>query len=124
MDAVVLLESSQCREYFQHVFEPHKEYVPVQEDFSDLVQQLNRTVQSGEGRAIAQRWRAKGYRVLSLPCVLAYAEQLLRRYASLLRFTPAPLPGTVAYALNMTLDDITSARATPDEIECARFLRS
>ncbi|EGD79727.1 hypothetical protein PTSG_10711 [Salpingoeca rosetta] len=119
MDAVLLLEESQCREYYHDVFTPHVDYIPVAEDLSNLDDALERAM-SGHDRRMAQRWRAKGYEVLSLPCVLDYVEGLLREYARLQRFAPQQRPDHRPYAMTDPLSVFSHRTEPPDAHTCTR----
>eukprot|EP00049_Salpingoeca_infusionum_P020186 m.363641 g.363641 ORF g.363641 m.363641 type:complete len:482 (+) comp23347_c0_seq1:81-1526(+) len=120
MDAAMLVESSQCHEYYQSYFEEGKEYVPLKEDLSDLDQALDDLIASGKGQAMAKAWRTKGLTVLGLPCVLDYVEHLLRKYASLQQFTPVLRSSWPVYHLNATLSHY-HARQMPDFDLCSQW---
>eukprot|EP00730_Choanoeca_flexa_P020380 TRINITY_DN9957_c0_g1_i1.p1 TRINITY_DN9957_c0_g1~~TRINITY_DN9957_c0_g1_i1.p1 ORF type:complete len:508 (+),score=60.36 TRINITY_DN9957_c0_g1_i1:1741-3264(+) len=88
MKAGVLMEQSTCREYLHDLF-PTEDYVSIQEDFSDVLQVVERLQSDSEAsRQMADRWHKRGIESFRLICVLKYMQELLRRYASLQRFTP------------------------------------
>jgi hypothetical protein len=121
MDAVVLMEESRCREFYQLAFEPNKDYVPVREDLEDLDEKIAAAVADEAGsEAMARRWREKGRKALSLPCVLDYIEALLREYVTRMDFVPAARPEWPEYRLNATPSHFMNKQPPPVEV-CREF---
>eukprot|EP00049_Salpingoeca_infusionum_P013795 m.257447 g.257447 ORF g.257447 m.257447 type:complete len:486 (-) comp15529_c1_seq1:2793-4250(-) len=105
MRTVVLMEHSTCREYMHHLFEPGKDYVPVAEDFSNVEATMEKLAANEKAsHEMAEQWFKKGVESFRLTCVLDYVEGLLRKYASLQRFTPGPRPDWPLYKLGANKD--------------------
>lgn len=88
---VVLVEESSCNEYIHGLFRPNVDHLPVNEDFSDLVDTMEKAVPQGkafEGNAMAEEWVARGQEMMTLTSTLDYVELLLRGLAKLQRFVP------------------------------------
>eukprot|EP01147_Barroeca_monosierra_P005449 gene5449-8901_t len=117
MNAVILLEASNCNEYFQQLYTPWVDYIPVSEDLSNVAQRLEEA-QSLKGDDMASRWRSKGYVVFSLPCVLRYVESILRTYSRLQRFDPIVHTSDRTYSINQSLLDFTRNESPPSHREC------
>lgn len=120
-DTAVLLENSTCHEFFAHVFEPYVHYIPVAEDLSDLPAKLTRAVQHADtSEAMAQRWRRMGQTILSLECILAYVDMVLRAYAKLQRFNPLPREDWAEYWFGAKVDYFMDA-VPPDVGLCRPY---
>ena len=103
MNSTVLMEKSDCSEFFYDKFEPGVHYIPVQEDLSDLPKQLSATISNqAQAREMAAQWVSVGQSLLSLECILDYIDNLLRGYAKLQRFVPRLHESWPLHHLNST----------------------
>ena len=100
MNTGVLMEESPCNEYLHGVFVPGKHYLPVNGDFSNLHDVVQKAKHDGvDVEAMAREWSRVGRESLTLACTLDYVEALLRGIAKLQRFTPEYHPEWSEYEL-------------------------
>lgn len=123
MDTTILLEASNCTEYYLSKLKANEDFVPVKEDFSDLAQKLQWAHKNQEeSKRIAQNWVLHARSIFSLPCVLDYVETLLTQYASLQRFQPIERSEWKKYDLldpdAHTIKFLLSEEAQLDVSEC------
>ena len=98
MKAVVFAEASPCREYFYDALRPSVDYVPVNEDFSNLAEEVARVHKNAtNAEEMASLWIERASDFFALPCVLDYVWELLSEYARLQRFKPRPRPTWEVY---------------------------
>jgi hypothetical protein len=120
---VVLVEESVCREYVHGLFQPGIDHIPVKEDFSDVVEQLQRVTDGPQSEtkmeAMANAWGSRGQEMLSLGCTLDYVELLLRELAKLQQFQPQYHPEWDEYTFERGHLWFLS-RKTMDASECKR----
>lgn len=102
MNSIIMAEDSKCREFYHDYFVKGVDYVSVAEDFSDVEHKAEQVMQMTDEDAVAMasRWRQKGRAILALPCVLNYAEELMREYATRQDFVPQPHPDWVLYEID------------------------
>ena len=119
MNTTILMESSNCSEFFYDSFTPNVHYVPVAEDLSDLEEKLA-AIESNpkEAREMAERWVKLGTRLLTLDCIMDYVEMLLREYAKLQKFTPEPRLDWPEYTASSTAQYFLES--VPPKVETCR----
>eukprot|EP01147_Barroeca_monosierra_P005763 gene5763-9016_t len=115
INAVVLMEESNCREYLHHAFEEGVDYISVAEDFSDVKQAMEALIKVPEtSRRMAGRWGHKGRQITSLPCTIQFVEDLLRKYADLQRFVPPQRPDWALYKLGDGIHQLNANKNRAD----------
>eukprot|EP00039_Didymoeca_costata_P005595 m.82816 g.82816 ORF g.82816 m.82816 type:complete len:451 (+) comp12889_c0_seq4:173-1525(+) len=101
INTTLLMETTECREFFVDSFVSGVDFVPVAEDFSDIEEVLERTRSDPEkAQKMAASWYKKGEHLMSLECVLDYIENLLREYAKLQNFVPEAHPDWERHYMN------------------------
>jgi len=122
MDAVMLLEESPCHEYYHHAFRPGQHYLSAREDLTDLEERPSQAMSDNKQAAtMAGAWVATGRRVMALPCVLQYVEDVLREYSLRQDFAPQPRPGWPLHRLNVTQAHFLQQQP-PSVQECRPYL--
>jgi hypothetical protein len=115
LNATMLVQDSECHEYYTSFFQPYKHYIPVAEDFSDVKEKLEAIAQDPvESERMASEWVAIGHDLLDLTCVLDYLETMLRGYAQLQLFTPNERLDWFEYHFTSTFRDIRDFILTQD----------
>ncbi len=121
IEAVILMENSSCHEFFAHLYEPHKHFIPVAEDLSDLPEKLAAAMANpAASAAMAREWLQIGQLSMTLECILDYIEHLLRAYAALQRFTPVEHTDWPEWQFDSGIVYFHDARP-PDPATCRRF---
>jgi hypothetical protein len=120
IESAMFIEDSECTEYFMEVLEPGKDYVPVAEDFSDLVAKLEEVHSDPKrARALAVEWLKHARPMFSLACILDYVENIINGYAGLQKFKPQPRPDWKLYDIREndahTIKFFSGTKRSPEE---------
>lgn len=122
MNSTVMMERSECEEFFFHGFKEGVHYQSVAEDLSDLAEKLAAAAGAeADSRAMAARWVELGPQLLSLECILDYIEATLRGYARLQRFAPRPQPGWPLHHVNSSARYFLESQPPSIEMCAAHF---
>lgn len=94
-DMLILLQTTPCHEFFQPLLQPWVHYVPVANDFANLVAGIEwANAHQDEAREIIDNAADLGLRLNSQAAWDYYLAACLRRYAQLMRYRPVHRPGT------------------------------
>lgn len=92
---LILLQATPCHEFFQPLLQPWVHYVPVANDFADLIAGIEwANAHQDEAREIIDNAADLGLRLNSQAAWDYYLGACLRRYARLMRYQPVRRPGT------------------------------
>lgn len=104
LDAVILKQEVECGEFYDDALRPWVHYVPISYTFSNLTQAMQWALSHpAELRTIRRNARKYARSILMPRHVVAYAQQLLQRYAALLHYKVRLDPQAAAVQKNEQL---------------------